>query len=64
MKQRVDGQLGWVLHLHPYSETSLVVDVFTRMHGRVPLLARCPELFQFSGQRVELRYAPTSFSML
>ncbi len=40
MKQRVDGQLGWVLHLHPYSETSLVVDVFTRMHGRVPLLAR------------------------
>lgn len=38
--KRVDGQPAWVLHLHPYSETSLVVDVFTRDHGRVPLLAR------------------------
>lgn len=40
MSKRVDEQLGWVLHLHPYSETSLVVDVFTREYGRVPLLAR------------------------
>jgi DNA repair protein RecO (recombination protein O) len=39
-KNRVDGQAAYVLHLHPYSETSLVVDVFTRDHGRVPLLAR------------------------
>jgi DNA repair protein RecO (recombination protein O) len=39
-KNRVDGQAAWVLHLHPYSETSLVVDVFSRDHGRVPLLAR------------------------
>ena len=39
-KNRVDGQAAWVLHLHPYSETSLMVDVFTRDHGRVPLLAR------------------------
>ncbi len=38
--KRVDGQAAYVLHLHPYSETSLVVDVFTRDHGRVPLLAR------------------------
>jgi DNA repair protein RecO (recombination protein O) len=27
-------------HLHPYSETSLIVDVFSRDHGRVALLAR------------------------
>ncbi len=38
--KRVEGQAAYVLHLHPYSETSLVVDVFTREHGRVPLLAR------------------------
>lgn len=38
--KRVDGQSAYVLHLHPYSETSLVVDVFTREHGRLPLLAR------------------------
>jgi DNA repair protein RecO (recombination protein O) len=40
VSKRVDGQSAYVLHLHPYSETSLVVDVFTRDHGRVPLLAR------------------------
>ena len=40
MSKRVDGQAAYVLHLHPYSETSLVVDLFTREHGRVPLLAR------------------------
>ncbi|MDP2135300.1 MAG: DNA repair protein RecO [Sulfuritalea sp.] len=40
MSKRVDGQAAYVLHLHPYSESSLVVDVFTRDHGRVPLLAR------------------------
>jgi len=40
VSKRVDGQAAYVLHLHPYSETSLVVDVFTRDHGRVPLLAR------------------------
>lgn len=39
-RQRVDGQVGFVLHLHPYSETSLVVDVFSRDYGRLPLLAR------------------------
>lgn len=36
----MDGQLAFVLHQHPYSETSLVVDVFSRDHGRVPILAR------------------------
>lgn len=39
-KQRIDGQLAYVLHSYPYSETSLVVDVFARAYGRVPLLAR------------------------
>ncbi|MCF8174547.1 MAG: DNA repair protein RecO [Burkholderiaceae bacterium] len=38
--KRVDGESAFVLHMHPYSETSLVVDIFTRNHGRVPLVAR------------------------
>lgn len=38
--QRVDGQQCFLLHSHPYSETSLVLDVFSRDHGRLPLLAR------------------------
>jgi DNA repair protein RecO (recombination protein O) len=39
-KQRIDGQRAYILHTHPYSETSLVLDVFSREHGRLPLLAR------------------------
>ena len=39
-KGRIDGQMAFVLHAHPYSETSLVVDIFSRNHGRLPLLAR------------------------
>ena len=39
-KQRVDGQVAYLLHAWPYSETSLIADVFTRDHGRLPLLAR------------------------
>ena len=37
---RIDGQMAFVLHAHPFSETSLVVDVFSRDYGRLPLLAR------------------------
>jgi DNA repair protein RecO (recombination protein O) len=39
-KQRIDGARAFLLHSHPYSETSLVLDVFSRDHGRLPVLAR------------------------
>ncbi|GAB2181499.1 DNA repair protein RecO [Denitratisoma sp. agr-D3] len=39
-KQRVDDQRAYLLHTYPYSETSLILDVFSRDHGRVPMLAR------------------------
>ena len=39
-KQRIDGARSFLLHTHPYSETSLVLDVFSRDHGRLPILAR------------------------
>ena len=39
-RQRIDGQFAWILHSYPYSETSLILDVFSRDHGRLPLLAR------------------------
>ena len=39
-RQRIDGQIAWVLHSYPYSETSLIIDVFSRDHGRLPLMAR------------------------
>ena len=37
---RVDHQPGVVLHSYPWRETSLIVEVFTRDHGRVALVAR------------------------
>ncbi|MBS1170863.1 MAG: recO [Burkholderiaceae bacterium] len=37
---RVAGQPGFVLHSTPYKETSLIVDLFTRDHGRVALVAK------------------------
>lgn len=39
-KQRVDGQPAFLLQSHPYRETSLVVDVFSRDFGRIGLVAR------------------------
>lgn len=39
-RRRADHQPGYVLHTYPYKETSLIVEAFTRAHGRVALLAR------------------------
>lgn len=39
-RQRVDAQPAYVLHTTPFRETSLIVEAFTRDHGRVALLAR------------------------
>jgi DNA repair protein RecO (recombination protein O) len=39
-RNRVDRAAAYVLHAYPYSETSLLVEAFTRTHGRLPLLAK------------------------
>jgi DNA repair protein RecO (recombination protein O) len=39
-RQRIDGERTYILHAYPYSETSLIVDVFSRGYGRLALLAR------------------------
>jgi len=39
-KQRIDGAAAFLLHAHPYSETSLVLDAFARDYGRLAILAR------------------------
>jgi len=33
-------QAGYVLHTYPYQETSLIVEMFTREFGRVPMVAK------------------------
>lgn len=37
---RVESQLAFVLHSYPFRETSLVVEVFSRDFGRIPLVAK------------------------
>ena len=39
-KGRVDGQPAYVLHTHPFKETSLIVEAFSRDYGRLSLVAR------------------------
>ncbi|MCY4228914.1 MAG: DNA repair protein RecO [Gammaproteobacteria bacterium] len=39
-KHRINQQPGFILHRHPYSESSLLVDVFTREYGRLTLIAK------------------------
>ena len=36
----IDGERGFVLHLTPFRETSLIAELFTREHGRVSAVAR------------------------
>jgi DNA repair protein RecO (recombination protein O) len=39
-KHRIQDELAFVLHNYPFRETSLVLEVFSRQYGRVPLVAR------------------------
>lgn len=37
---RIAGQPAFVLHSYPYKETSLIVEIFSRDYGRVPVIAK------------------------
>ncbi len=39
-EQKILDQAGFVLHAWPYKETSLLLDVFSRDHGRISLVAK------------------------
>ena len=40
LPERRDDEAAFVLHAYPYKETSLIVEAFTREHGRVGIVAR------------------------
>ena len=40
MSERIDNESAFVLHSRPWRETSLIVDVLSRNHGRQGLVAR------------------------
>ncbi len=39
-KQRLEDQPAFVLHSYPFRETSLLLEVFSRNHGRLAIVAR------------------------
>lgn len=39
-RKRVERDQAYVLHSYPYSESSLLLEVYSRAHGRLPLLAK------------------------
>jgi DNA repair protein RecO (recombination protein O) len=40
VSEKINGDPAFVLHTRPWRETSLIVDVLTRHHGRIGLVAR------------------------
>jgi DNA repair protein RecO (recombination protein O) len=53
---------AFVLHSYPYSETSLLIEVFTRDHGRVPLIAKGAKRPHSSWRGVLLAFQPLLLS--
>lgn len=56
------GQRGYVLHSHPFSESSLIVETFTRESGRVPLVARGARRAKSAVRGVLLAFQPILLS--
>ena len=61
-RQRVDGAAAYLLHAHPFSESSLVLDVFSRGHGRLALLARGARRPRSALRGVLLSFQPLELS--
>ena len=59
---RLADRPGFILHGYPYSETSLLLEVFTRDHGRVPLIAKGAKRPHSSWRGVLLAFQPLLLS--
>ena len=59
---RVADRPGFILHSYPYSESSLLVEAFTREHGRVPLIAKGAKRPQSAWRGALLAFQPLLLS--
>jgi DNA repair protein RecO (recombination protein O) len=59
---RVADRPGFILHSYPYSETSMLVEAFTREHGRVPLVAKGAKRPQSAWRGALLAFQPLLLS--
>ena len=61
-KTRQEDQPAYVLHTYPYRETSLIVEVFSQYHGRLPLMARGARRPKSAVRGLLLSFQPLSLS--
>jgi DNA repair protein RecO (recombination protein O) len=61
-RRRVDGATGFVLQSHPYRETSSIVEVFSREHGRLSLVARGARRARSQLRGVLMEFQPLDLS--
>jgi DNA repair protein RecO (recombination protein O) len=59
---RIDNQPAFVLHSYAFRETSLVIEMFTRDHGRVALLAKGARRPRSALRGLLLSFQPLSLS--
>jgi len=60
--RRFEHQRAYVLHTYPYSETSLIVETYTREHGRVPLMAKGAKRPRSGLRGVLMQFQPLELS--
>lgn len=60
--RRHEHERGYVLHTYPYSETSLIVETFTREHGRVPMVAKGAKRPGSALRGALMQFQPVAFS--
>ena len=61
-ENRINEEPAFVLHSWPYRETSLLLDVFSRHHGRLPIVARGARRPKSELRGVLLAFQPVSLS--
>ncbi len=61
MSDRRRSEQGFVLHSLPYRETSLIVELFTREHGRIPVIAKGARRPRSALRAVLLGFQPIDF---
>lgn len=61
-RQRHEEDAAFVLHTYPYSETSMIVEMLTRDHGRLALIAKGAKRPRSALRGVLLAFQPLSIS--
>jgi DNA repair protein RecO (recombination protein O) len=61
-RNRQQDEPAFVLHSYPFRETSLILDVFSRQHGRLPIMARGARRPKSSLRGVLMNFQPLLLS--